>query len=126
MEVGCFVQVAEADADREIVTAALENSQVSNSVVVGQDTDILILLLALAKSQVFMLMLGSQRVPERIFDILKLQNELGVMKSFLLFIHAFTGSQHLQYSLTLVFCSDNFFKICTLGKTKRQIQFLSE
>ncbi|KAE8737639.1 hypothetical protein FOCC_FOCC016896, partial [Frankliniella occidentalis] len=90
---GVQVRHADADADYLIVQTALEAGRAGGSVVmVGEDTDLLVLLAVHAdNTDVSMLMPGRQDSPRRVFCSKKLQEALGPHRDLLLLLHAFTG-----------------------------------
>ncbi|KAE8740861.1 hypothetical protein FOCC_FOCC013607 [Frankliniella occidentalis] len=90
---GVQVRHADADADYLIVQTALEAGRAGGSVVmVGEDTDLLVLLAVHANNtDVSMLMPGRQDSPRRVFCSKKLQEALGPHRDLLLLLHAFTG-----------------------------------
>ena len=63
------------------------------SVIVGQDTDLLVLMIALNTDavDVYMLIPGSKDRIDRVYSSRKLLEALGKMKNHILFIHAVTG-----------------------------------
>lgn len=91
---GCQIHKAEADADRLIVTTACENGESGQeSVIVGEDTDLLVLLIALAKPQtdIKMMIPANRAHPDKIFSSKRIQSQMGNIKDSLLFLHAITG-----------------------------------
>ena len=92
---GIQAENAIGDADRLIVKTALEQARHCHTVVIGEDTDLLILLLFHHASEHWPVFLTSARfaaAKAKIWDIQKVQDELG--KHFcqkLLFLHAFSG-----------------------------------
>jgi hypothetical protein len=88
---GCQVSQATSDADTLIVSTALSIAQTKTSVLVGQDTDLLVLLISFATRKVFMLIPAKGNKPDRIFNIKKMQEGLGDLRPLLLLLHAFTG-----------------------------------
>lgn len=96
IEGGITVFVADADADGLIVNKAiaLSNTQESASVViVGEDTDLLVLLVSLAPrwKNILLLKPGSVRRSPKIYSSYNLQQALGDLTSSLLFTHAMSG-----------------------------------
>lgn len=91
---GYAVRQAVADADTLIVRTAVELSRTQPNVsVVGDDTDLLVLLIALANKDINVSLLkpGRGKIPQRNYSSLKLQQALGDMCGCLLFVHAATG-----------------------------------
>ena len=91
---GCKVHQAEADADRLIATTAINiGDSGQESVLVGEDTDLLVLLIVLAKPQtdIKMVIPADRAHPRKIFNIKRIQSEMGDMTGSLLFLHAITG-----------------------------------
>ena len=89
---GCIVIQSEGDADLLIAKEGIKYGTVKNTKVIGEDTDILILLLYHMSGDVkFDLKFQSDKL-EKCYDIQECQNILGdeVCKS-LLFLHAITG-----------------------------------
>lgn len=88
-----MVQAA-ADADRLIVTTAIcYSEQQDETVIIGQDTDLAVLLTALSPPQVDIKFLipGIKGKPAKLYSSKKCQESLGAMKDFILFLHAATG-----------------------------------
>lgn len=91
---GCKVHQAEADADRLIVTTAIGIGESGvEPVLIRKDTDLLVLLIALASPDIDikMLMPANKAHPHKICTSKSLQNAMGDMKSCLLFLHVITG-----------------------------------
>ena len=91
---GCKVYQAEADADRLIVLTAISvHDAECGSVIVGEDTDILVLLIALADplTDVMMMNPAGKFHPDKIYSSNCIQMAMGDMKNSLLFLHAMTG-----------------------------------
>ncbi|KAK3889052.1 hypothetical protein Pcinc_006928 [Petrolisthes cinctipes] len=91
---GCQIYQAEADADRLIVTTACNNNDSEQeSVLVGEDTDLLVLLIALAKPQtdIKMMIPVNRAHPDKIFSSKRIQSQMGSITGSLLFLHAITG-----------------------------------
>ena len=89
---GIQVQKAEADADRLIVSSSLSAAKESPGrpvVVIGTDTDLLVMLVAQATSEMANYMCISN--PPCVYDILAVQKAIGKAKTHLMFIHAVTG-----------------------------------
>lgn len=88
------VQIAPGDADTYIVNAALKLSDNSKKgIIVGEDTDLLVIMIALANlnNECFMLMPASKDKPQRVFSSQQLQRALGDVANHILFLHAVTG-----------------------------------
>ena len=96
-EEGCEVYYSEGDADFDIVRKAVDVSANVNTVVVGEDTDLLILLLYHAKenrNQIFFCPEQKQnsKKKSKVWDIQMCQRVLGSkMCQCILFLHAFLG-----------------------------------
>jgi hypothetical protein len=96
-EAGLNVLKAAADADTLIVNSAIaianDTLSAGNVVVVGEDTDLLVLLIALAPPQRDILLLkpGTAKVNTKIYSSSNLQQELGDMCPHLLFAHGMSG-----------------------------------
>lgn len=93
-EAKCTVLQAKADADVLIVSTAIEEAKKQLEVIlIGEDTDLLVLLIALAPSNtcIKMLMPGTKNRPDKIYNIGDIQNGIGEMRETILVIHAFTG-----------------------------------
>lgn len=91
---GLSVEQAEGDADTKIVSTSLSLRDINDSVVlVGEDTDLLVLLIHFAtKDNIFMLRPGKLGIPNRITDISALQQAINpTIKDNILFIHAIGG-----------------------------------
>lgn len=89
------VHLAKADADTLIVASALDEAKKGDTaVVVGQDTDLLVLLAFLAskKDNVFFLRSASDgKRQESLFHIPRQKTALGKSCDVILFVHAVTG-----------------------------------
>lgn len=89
--------VAEDDADVDIIQKAISVSKSHNQssvIVIGQDTDLLILLVGLpesGKSSLFFQKQSHTNSAATLYDINKIREEIGEIKNALLFIHAATG-----------------------------------
>ena len=93
-EKGCIVMNAEGDADYDIVQAAIAVSEYKTTTLIGEDTDLLILLLHHMDSHKKTLYFRSDKKSkeQRVYNINTLKECLGQqLCSQLLFIHAFTG-----------------------------------
>lgn len=93
---GVVTSVAEGDADTLIVQTALSVVPEKNKrlVVVGEDVDLIVLLVALSNSydsKLCLLKPGKGNVQDRVYDISDVQNSNGLLKKNILFLHAFTG-----------------------------------
>lgn len=89
------VHHAKGDADRLLVTTALGYSEQGNRVVlVGNDADLLVMLLVTVEEEhsgLCMCFPGSGKSPERIYNILQIQASIAPQQQHLLFLHAITG-----------------------------------
>ena len=93
-EKGCTVMNAEGDADYDIVQSAIAVSEYKTTTLIGDDTDLLILLLHHMDSHKKTLYFRSDKKSkeQRLYNINTLKECLGQqLCSQLLFIHAFTG-----------------------------------
>ena len=93
-ERGCCVIHAEADADVDIVKAAVTMSSYKSTTLVGEDTDLLILLLYYANDDCKDLYFrcDKDQMKPRVYNIKILKQLLGNdVCTDLLFAHAFTG-----------------------------------
>lgn len=92
---GYTVLQAESDADTLIVTAALDQIKLKNpTVVIGQDTDLLVLLTALAHTDVkelWFMRPGKCNTSPTTFNIQKEKQNMGETCEVLLLAHAITG-----------------------------------
>ena len=84
------------DADVDIVKAAVEASRLHTTTLIGEDTDLLVLLLYYAQGDTMALYFKSDRTKSdgsfKVYDINRLKDILGHdLCSQLLFIHAMTG-----------------------------------
>ena len=92
---GVAVKKAVGDADTLIVSTALHHATEGQPVVViGTDTDLLVMLAARAPSNcnIFQVNPGHSKAPQKVFDVPAIQEALGHLKNNLLFLHAATGS----------------------------------
>ena len=92
---GVAVKEAFGDADKLIVSTALDHAKEGQPVVViGTNTDLLVMLVARApsKSNIFPVNPGHSKEPQKVFDVPAIQDALGLLKNNLLFLHAVTGS----------------------------------
>ena len=94
-ERGCHVIHAEGDADVEIVKAAVAMSSYRSTTVIGEDTDLLVLLLFHSKTDCMDLYFRSDKTNDKelfVYDIKLLKNLFGKDAcSDILFGHAFSG-----------------------------------
>lgn len=93
---GCKVINAKGDADMDIVKAALHSAEHHSTTVVGEDTDILVLLLChplpSAAKEVYFRSDKKEHSKHQVFHIRRLKQKLGETVCGLLpIIHAFTG-----------------------------------
>lgn len=91
---GCTVHQASGDADLLIVLTAIDEGKKGfNACVIGDDTDLLVLLTVHAPSENKLKMVvpkkGNQQ--EKVYTISDIQRDIGDMKGVLLAIYAFTG-----------------------------------
>ena len=92
---GCHVVHAEGDEDVDIVKAAITMSSFQSTTLLGEDTDLLVLLLFYAESSSHDLYFRSEKNKEkfRVYNIKILKQLFGTdICSVLLFAHAFSGS----------------------------------
>ena len=92
----CEVHHASADADRLILLTALAVADSDAvSVLVGDDTDLLVRLIVLSDpvKYVKMLMPGIKGHPDKVYSSTALRGALGLMVDHLLFLHAATGCE---------------------------------
>ena len=91
---GCKVYQAEADADRLIVSTAISLYESEReSIIVGEDADILVLLIALANplTDIKIMNPANKFHPHKVYSSKCIQMAMGDMKNNLLFLHAMTG-----------------------------------
>ena len=92
---GLEVLQARADADTLIVRSALSSAREGhNSIVIGEDTDLPVLLTALTcpeSENTFMLMLGRAGAPPRVFDVSSLGQKMQGKANVILVFYAFSG-----------------------------------
>lgn len=91
---GTRVQRAPADADVLIVQTAIARAEAgATAVVIGEDTDLLVLLIALMPKglKCHLFMPGRSGKPGKVYDIAKLQDSLQDLGDLLLFFYAMTG-----------------------------------
>lgn len=88
---GCDVINSQGDADVDIVTAAVQSSETHSTTVIGEDTDLLVLLLHHGKQSNKDLFFREDKAnANAVYHINKLQEVLGELCTQLLFVHAFT------------------------------------
>ncbi|KAG1678682.1 hypothetical protein GQR58_013306 [Nymphon striatum] len=128
-EKGCKVMKAEGDADYDIVQAAIALSEYKTTTLIGEDTDLLILLLHHMDSHKKTLYFRSDKKSkeQRVYNINTLKECLGQqLCSQLLFIHAFTGCDTTSQVFGMgkkpffqkVAKGDEQLKYCALAFTK--------
>ena len=90
----CNVIQAEDDADVEIAKAAVTMAQFKSTTVIGEDTDLLVLLLYYTNiDKSYDIYLRSDIIKNNFYDIKTIKDILGKeICQYLLFLHAFTGS----------------------------------
>ena len=91
---GCTVVNTESDADVDIVKTAIMSSKSQSTTLIGEDTDLLILLLYHAETNGKDLYFCSDKATiHKVYDICQMTKVMGrdVLCSQLLFIHSFTG-----------------------------------
>lgn len=92
---GYEIMHAQGDADLLIVQTAIAKSKIKKTVVIGEDTDLLCLLLHYSTEIIFPVYLKSEpkkRKMGKVWDILQLKNLLGeVVCKYILFAHAILG-----------------------------------
>lgn len=89
---GIHVKQAEADADTLIVSTALTTAESEElpAIVVGTDTDLLVMLVAQATPSTAMYML-CRSSPTTLYNIHEFQHAIGDTTKHLMFLHAVTG-----------------------------------
>ena len=92
-KVGISVVHAKGDADCQIVQEALKSAADCETHVVGEDTDLLVLLLFHVKENMSSVYFSSIRAgTTRVWDIQRTQSHLGSdVCNYILFAHAFSG-----------------------------------
>ena len=92
-KVGISVVHAKGDADCQIVQEALKSAADCETHVVGEDTDLLVLLLFHVKENMSSVYFSSSRAgTTRVWDIQRTQSHLGSdVCNYILFAHAFSG-----------------------------------
>jgi hypothetical protein len=94
-EGGVNVQKAAADADTLIVTTGITagTGRNGNVVIVGDDTDLVVLLIALAspKREILLLKPGTSKVETKVYSSACLQRALPNVYRHMLFVHAMSG-----------------------------------
>lgn len=89
---GISVIQAPDDADTVIVSTAITLTETNkNVIVVGDDTDLMVLLIYHSNKNLHMLRPGSASKPDRFTNISNVQSLLGPIKEVLLFLHAISG-----------------------------------
>ena len=92
---GIVVKQAIGDADTLIVSTALHYASESQpTVVIGTDTDLLVMLVARTPPDcnIWQVNPGSSKTQQKAYNVPAIQKELGSLKDNLLFLHAATGS----------------------------------
>ena len=89
---GVPVLQGKGDADSLVNSTAI-SVEGRNSVVAGEDTDLLVLLIALTpdQSSTYMFMPKRDQGKHRVYDVRALQRAMGDLKDLVLVFHAFTG-----------------------------------
>ncbi|KAJ8882018.1 hypothetical protein PR048_018506 [Dryococelus australis] len=89
---GVNVVQAESDADTLLVLNAVSKGKLrKTTILVGEDTDLVLLLVAHSEGNTYMLIPSKGKRARKVFHITQHQEVLGSMKDYMLFIHAFTG-----------------------------------
>jgi hypothetical protein len=91
---GIAVEQSSGDADTTIVNTAIKHSEFTSSViVVGEDVDLLILLVALVKqeSEIYFAKPSHGNVKQKSYPIQSLRQLFGPITKCILFLHAATG-----------------------------------
>lgn len=89
---GINVIQAETDADTLLVSNTVSKGTLGiTATLVGEDTDLIVLLVAHSEGNTYMLIPSKGKRCRKVFNITHLQEALGPMKEYMLFIHAFTG-----------------------------------
>ena len=91
---GCAVFHATSDADVLIVQKAVESAEVQDTVLVGDDTDLLVLSLHHEKpsQNLYLAPQPKRNAKARIWDIKQVKNDLGpFIRKHILFLHVFLG-----------------------------------
>jgi hypothetical protein len=97
---GCTVHQASGDADLPRVLTAIDEAKKGMEVsVIGDDTDLLVLLTVHAPSENKLKMVVPKRgnQQEKVYFISDIQRGIGDMKAVLLAIYAFTGTHCISY-----------------------------
>lgn len=82
----------QAVGDTLIVSEVIKIVELGPSVLVGEDTDQLVLLITRATKKVFLLMPGKKGKMDCTYSIKHIHNHLGDMKDYMLLLQALTGS----------------------------------
>lgn len=92
------VKQADDDADLLIVQEAIHHASVVGSIVVGEDTDLLILLLHYVQERMDLSFLrpsrtckGGKEIPKRLTNIQDVANKMPELKKVVLALHALSG-----------------------------------
>ena len=90
---GCAVYIAEDDADLLIINKAIQKSSNIQVTVVGEDVDLLVLLIALTpeNKNIYFLKPGSGKIAKKVFSSNDLQKQYFNIKNTILLAHAFSG-----------------------------------
>ena len=89
---GCYVIQSPGDADVDIVKATVERSRHCTTTLVGEDTDLLILLLHYSRTNDLIIYFRSDANKHRVNNINLLNETLGDdVCNELLFVHAYSG-----------------------------------
>lgn len=91
MEASIETNVATGDADTTIVRCGLDKAVLHTTVIVGEDVDLIVLLIGLAppSTNIFFMKPGRQKTETKLFSVKKLQ-QLSFAKTILL-LHSFSG-----------------------------------
>ena len=97
---GVIVKQDPADADHFIVSTALTLAQTERKsvIVVGTDTDLLVMLISQCSSDMDIHML-CHRNPLQFYTIVELRSAVGDMKQHLMFVHAISGCDTVKNTL---------------------------
>lgn len=112
---------ADGDADRLIVTTAIDSS-FSNVVIVVEDIDVLVLLIALTPDtkEIYFLKPPRGKTPQKVYSSDSL-DELPNCKENVLFLHAFTGCD-----TTSAFFNKGKSKFATMFESRKSLQKAAE
>ena len=99
-ESGITVYQASSDADTLVVKRGLEASLSGNiSAIVGEDTDLLVLMIALTSDiYVYLVIPSNKGRAEQVYSSRKLRESLGDMTNHILFIYALSGWERTNHS----------------------------